>query len=135
MVIATPTVRKAKAVLAKHRKALKAARPARVIPTVKGQRAPRKRDPGFLAYVRRQGCAVGPIGCDGPTQAAHIRTGLPGEPPTGLQRKPDDSRCTPLCAGHHRQQHAMQEMRFWAQFGKDPFTIAAYLYRQYQECT
>lgn len=112
---------------ARERRASKAARPK----SPKADRG-RVRDPGFLAFLRRQPCAVGPVGCRGPVQAAHIRTSLPGEPPTGLQRKPNDDRCCPLCAGHHEEQHSMNEMRFWAKHGKDPFAVAFGYFKAYQ---
>lgn len=112
----------------RERRAAKAARPK----SPKADRG-RVRDPGFLAFVRRQPCAVGLIGCRGPVQAAHIRTSLPGEPPTGLQVKPSDQRATPLCAGHHEEQHSMNEMRFWAKHRLDPFAIAARLFALYQQ--
>lgn len=96
----------------------------------------RVRDPGYLAFLRRQPCAVGPIGCDGPTEAAHIRFGLPGEPPTGLQRKPSDRRAAPLCAGHHRTgpdaQHAFGERAWWASRGIDPHQLAERLHAEYR---
>lgn len=111
----------------RERKAAKAARPK----SPKADRG-RVRDPGFLAFVRRQPCAVGPVGCRGPIQAAHIRTSLPGEPPTGLQVKPSDQRATPLCAGHHEEQHSGAEMRFWAKYRLEPFAIAARLLAEYQ---
>lgn len=115
----------------RERKAAKAARAK----SEKKDRG-RVRDPGFLAFLRRQPCSVRiephGLGCGGPVQAAHIRTSLPGEPPTGLQRKPNDDRCTSLCAKHHEQQHSMNEMRFWAMHGKDPFQVAASLYAKYQ---
>lgn len=116
-----------RALRARERKTAKLARPK----SPKADRG-RVRDSGFLAYLRRQPCAVGPSGCDGPIQAAHIRTPRPGESPTGLQRKPNDDRCTPLCASHHRQQHTMRELGFWARYGLDPFDVAARLYAEYQ---
>lgn len=133
MTVAPPHVRAAKAALAEHRRAQRKARPPRVAPTAAGQRRERKLIPGFLAFVRRQPCAVGPAGCNGPVQAAHIRTPRPGEPPTGLQRKPDDDRCTPLCAGHHAEQHSQNEMKFWRAYGIDPFAVAGTLFKQFQE--
>jgi hypothetical protein len=121
------TVRRLKS---RERKTAKAARPV----SPKANRG-RVRDPGFLAYVRRLPCAVGPIGCAGGIEAAHIRYSLPGEPLTGMQRKPDDCRAVPLCAGHHRTnpdaQHAGSERAFWAKRGIDPHAIAASRYAQY----
>lgn len=86
----------------------------------------RVRNSAYLAWLRRQPCAVAFNGtCDGPIEAAHIRTHKPGELPTGLQRKPDDCRATPLCHEHHRLQHCVNEMRFWSMYGLDPFEVAA----------
>lgn len=95
----------------------------------------RVRDPGFLAFLRRQPCAVrGRNGhvCEGRIEAAHIRTHKPGEPPTGLQRKPSDRRATGLCSLAHRQQHETNEARWWASYGLDPFAVAETLFAAYQ---
>ena len=116
----------------RERKSAKATRP--VSPK---QNRGRVRDPGFLAYVRRLPCSVGPIGFSVGIEAAHIRYSLPGEPLTGMQRKPDDCRAVPLCAGHHRTnpdaQHAGSERAFWAKRGIDPHAFAAELYAQYKD--
>lgn len=135
MTLAPPAVRRAKAVLATHRKQQRKERPKPVMPTAAGQRAPRIVDKAFLAFVRTQPCAVGPVGCSGPVEAAHIRYGAPGAPNPGLQRKSNDRRCVPLCTGHHRlgpgAQHSMNERAFWASHGKDPDVIAAGLGRRF----
>lgn len=115
-----------------ERRAAKAQRRGRVQPTAEGQRRPRVRDNGFLAYTRRLPCAVGPVGCEGPVQAAHIRTPRPGEPPTGMGRKPNDDRVNPLCARHHAEQHSMNEMAFWRKYGRDPYAIAARNFEAYR---
>jgi hypothetical protein len=96
----------------------------------------RVRDNGYLAWLRRQPCAVGPLGCEGPTEAAHVRYSRPGEPNPGLQVKPSDKYAVPLCSGHHRTgpeaQHAAGERAWWASRGIDPFELAARLYAEYQ---
>lgn len=95
----------------------------------------RVHEPDYLAWLRRQRCAIaGRKGhvCEGPIQAAHIRTHKPGEPPTGLQRKPDDARCTSLCALAHRQQHETNEARWWASYGLDPFEVATDLHARFE---
>lgn len=134
--IASAEVRAAKATLAADRLARRKARP-KIESTAKGKCAPRVRDPGFLAYLRRQPCAVGPLGCSGPTEAAHIRSHRPGEPPTGMGRKPDDCRATPLCRGHHRDgpdaQHDRNEMSWWIAHGFDPFVVAARHFAAYMK--
>ena len=121
------TFRKAKA---RERKAAKDARPK----SPKADRG-RVRDPGFLAFLRRQPCAVGPQGCDGPVEAAHVRLATPERGSTGMQVKPSDRYAVPLCAAHHRTgngaQHVIGERRFWDAHGKDPFKIAADLFARY----
>lgn len=94
-------------------------------------------EPLYLAFLRRQRCAIaGRNGhrCEGAVQAAHIRAHKPGERPTGLQRKPDDRRATPLCAlAHHQQHHAhVDEVRWWASYGLDPFEVADEHYARYE---
>lgn len=115
----------AREIKARTRKAAKQARPV----NVKADRG-RVRDPAFLAFLRRQPCVIGGD-CEGPIQACHIRYGLPGEAPTGLQRKPSDTRCTSMCAKHHALQHAGNERQFWASRGLDPFAIAGRLYVEF----
>lgn len=120
--------------LAAKRKARRApAKRARAV-SPKADRG-RVRNNGYLAWLRRQPCCVGVrsgfLGCAGPIQACHIRTPKPGEPPTGLQRKPDDERATPLCRQHHEEQHAGNEMAFWRKYGLDPFEVAERLFAEY----
>ena len=91
----------------------------------------RVRDNGYLAFLRRQPCCLATGECEGRTEAAHIRTHKPGEPPTGMQRKPDDNRATPLCMFHHWLQHRGNEMAFWSRYGRDPFEVAAKYYAEY----
>lgn len=116
---------------ARERKAKKAERPK----SPKADRG-RVRDAGFLAYLRRLPCVVGPIGCSGPVEAAHVRLSVPGRPNPGLQVKPSDRFAVSLCAGHHRTnndaQHTMSERRFWDTHGMDPFAVAERLYAAYQ---
>lgn len=62
-------------------------------------------------------------GCEGPVEAAHLRyTALAyGRKNPGMSRKSDDCWVNPLCAKHHREQHAMNEERFWLDVvGIDP---------------
>ena len=51
--IADPTIRQAKALLAAHRRELRKARAPRVQPVAEGQRQPRRRDNAYLAWIRR----------------------------------------------------------------------------------
>lgn len=102
---------------------------------VKGQREPRERDPGFLAYLRRQPCEAAHLGgCSGPIQAAHIRysDARHGQNP-GAGRKNHDRRANPLCEGHHlRDQHAGAERAFWERLDKDAYERAAEHFAAYQ---
>ena len=119
---------------ARERREAKAKRPK----NLKASRG-REIDHGFLAFPRRQPCCVGPVGCDGPVEAAHVRYGRPGEPPTGMQRKPDDRNAVPLCVAHHRDgpdaQHRTNERAWWARRGLDPFAVAEALYKIYTSGT
>ncbi len=87
------------------------------------QREPRQRDNKHLDFIRSLPCCI----CGGiNTEAAHIRTGSlsNGKPHTGMAEKPSDKWTVPLCNEHHRQQHSMNEMKFWAMHGIDPFMLA-----------
>lgn len=117
--------------VAAHRKGMKKERRKSPAPVDKRQRQPRKREPGFLAFLRRQPCTFAGPNCEGRIDPAHIRMHKPGELPTGGGRKSDDDRCVPLCRKCHDEQHD-GEVRFWATRGKDPFEVAAELYRRYQ---
>jgi hypothetical protein len=127
----------ARRIKARTRKAAAKARPARVQPTAPGQRQPRKREPAFLAFLRRQPCCVGPLGCSGSVEAAHIRFGRPGSGNAGMQRKPDDRDAVPLCRGHHRDgpdaQHRTNERAWWAAHGIDPHAYADVLHHNILE--
>jgi len=134
-VISTPEVRRAREVIRADAKAKKAARPAKVMPTDPKQRRVRQRDPGFLAYLRRQACSVAGPDCSGPIEACHIRYATLQYPNPGLQSKSSDRRAVSMCTAHHRQgpraQHSMNERRFWSLHGKDPDKLAETLYAQY----
>jgi hypothetical protein len=65
---------------------------------------------------------------------AHLRAGSleHGKRETGMQEKPSDRFCLPLCPPHHVgdkrkvsvTQHAMGEVEFWSQVGiPDPFQV------------
>ncbi len=72
-------------------------------PIAKGQRQPRLRDHGYLAWLRRAPCLAGLIegGCQGPVQACHLRMSIPGRPNPGLANKADDAYAWPGCVHHH----------------------------------
>jgi hypothetical protein len=48
---------------------------------------------------------------------------------SGIGQKPDDSWTVPLCARHHRLQHAGKELEFWQMHDKDPFMLALILWK------
>ena len=94
----------------------------------------RERDTGFLAFLRRQPCEARHMGgCCGPIEAAHIRfNDGPDRQNPGAGRKNHDRHANALCAHHHREQHTMNERRWWQSIGKDPYDIAALRYAQYK---
>lgn len=101
----------------------------------KEQRQPRERDPGFLAFLRRQPCIAGLIvgGCEGPIHAAHIRYTRHGQGRNpGMGSKNHDRHATGLCEHHHlHDQHQRSEVAFWADLGVDAYDLAAALYAAY----
>lgn len=115
---------KAQSIKRKARQKAKADRPK----NPKASRG-RKREPAYLAFLRRQRC----FSClqAPPCDAAHIRMHKPGERPTGLARKPDDSRAVPLCRSCHMRQHSMSEAAFWHDLASNPFSTAAYFYSRF----
>ena len=87
------------------------------------QRQPREKDAKHLDFIRSLPCCIcGRID----TEAAHIRTAslAHGKRETGRAEKPSDKWALPLCNEHHREQHTMNEMKFWASYGIDPFMLA-----------
>lgn len=109
----------------------------RVEPAGHGQRAPRERDNGYLAWLRRLPCIAGLIegGCSGPIQAAHLRYSdfARGRVNPGMGRKPSDKYATALCAGHHlHDQHEGAERAFWSRLGVEPGGLCAALYGAYR---
>lgn len=116
-----------------RRRVRQAARKARPRPA-KPDRG-RERDPGFLAYLRRQPCEAAHLGgCKGPIEAAHVRysDASRGVVNPGMGRKNHDRHCLPLCAHHHRNvQHKMNERRFWQMVEKDPYVVAERHYEAY----
>ncbi|MFD1189705.1 hypothetical protein [Phenylobacterium conjunctum] len=110
---------------------------AKALVRTPGQRQPRERDPGYLAFLRRLPCiasVVGVPGCGGATQAAHLRfsDAAKGRRNPGLASKPSDRHATPLCRDHHLgDQHAGEERAFWNRLGVDPGDLSAALYAAY----
>ena len=94
----------------------------------------RVREPGYLAYLRRQPCRIG-TDCDGRVEAAHVRYGdhKAGRVNPGLQKKPDDKWATSLCAKHHAEQHSFgNERGWWAGHGLDGSEVAAAQYAAFR---
>lgn len=107
-------------------------------PSGEGQRQPRERDNGYLAFLRRQPCRIGlvrPGTCVGPVEACHVRYGdaARGKVNPGLQCKPADKWATSCCAGHHREQHAAgNERAWWERYGLDGLDQAERQFAEYQ---
>lgn len=123
---------------AARRRAERRAMVARVGKRASGQRQPRERDAGYLAFLRRLPCIAGVMGatdCSGATQAAHLRfsDAARGRLNPGMASKSHDRHATPLCEHHHlRDQHVRQEQAFWNDLGIDPGDLSAALYAAYQ---
>jgi hypothetical protein len=104
-------------------------------PEGEGQRQPRERDNGFLAYLRRQPCEARSLGgCQGASDAAHIRfNDGPDRQNPGGARKNHDRHANPLCRVHHDQQHRGSERAFWDCVGKDAYATAATHFANYEK--
>lgn len=104
---------------------------------VEGQRAPRVREPLYLAWLRRLPCVFGSVagGCEGPTEAAHVRmsSAKHGKFNPGMQSRPDDVWCLPSCKKHHAQQHAGSEAKHWQSVNIDPFALCIELHAAFLE--
>ena len=102
------------------------------------QREPRRRNPKYLAWLRRQACACG-CGSAQPSDAAHIRASSleHGKEITGRGEKPHDHWAVPLRHDHHMAQtkSPVGEVAWWAAHGKNPFSLARYYNRRYLEAT
>lgn len=88
----------------------------------------RQRSPKHLDMIRGLPCVV----ClrENETEACHLRASDSryGKVNPGLGRKADDKWTTPLCGDHHREQHSMNELRFWSSHGINPFQLALCLW-------
>jgi hypothetical protein len=103
------------------------------------QRAPRVRESAYLGWIAHLPC----IACmvDGThntaVHAAHVRFADfdAGWRSVGMQEKPDDRRCLPLCPPHHTgdarrvriTQHAMNEREFYEAIHVDATALCAAL--------
>ena len=78
----------------------------------------RRRDRRHREFVAAQGCLI----CGRqPSDAHHLRFAQP----RGLGIKVSDEFTVPLCRSHHRDLHRTgNEIRWWAQFGIQPMSIA-----------
>lgn len=92
------------------------------------QRRPRQFDDKHLAFIRQLCCIVCQDNTS--TEAAHVRMADAriAKPITGLAIKPDDKFTLPLCGDCHKQQHKMNERKFWEQYNIDPVLMALALY-------
>lgn len=99
------------------------------------QKQPRIHNERHLKAIRQCNCLV--CGKYQPSEAAHIRYGdmSHGKFATGMQEKPDDKWTLPLCSDCHREQHSMNEQKFWKLKGIDPLEMAAKLFRENDEVT
>ena len=95
-----------------------------------GQRQPRERDNGHLAFIRRLPCAS--CGAPGPSDAAHLRLAdiARGKRYTGKAEKPSDRWVTPLCRPCHERQHSGSEAAFWSALNIDPIALCIRLYAE-----
>jgi hypothetical protein len=94
-----------------------------------GKQAKRKRqkNDAHLEWIRTLPCTItGAM----PVEAAHVRfaSRIYGKRATGAGEKPDDQWSLPLSPAKHREQHGMDEERFWLRYGIDPLQIAAALW-------
>lgn len=85
---------------------------------------PRQHDEAHLEFIRQQPCCICRDNIS--TEAAHLRVPSinDGKRETGMGERPSDKWVLPLCGRHHREQHSMNEMEFWASYGIDPFALA-----------
>ena len=103
------------------------------LPTKEASRLkrPREEKPDHLTFIRSLPCAVCYGFKCGPSEAAHVRAEnlCYAKRNSGLGAKPDDSWAVPLCHAHHMEQHAGNEMNFWAEYQIDPFILALALWK------
>lgn len=131
------TLTQARAIKARERKAAKAARAEKVVPVAKGQRQPRVRERGYLAFVRRLPCVAGLVEgachCHGPIHAAHVRFSIGRVVNPGMGSKPDDRYALPLCSRHHlHDQHRGSERAFYERLGVSPHALCDALHAAYE---
>lgn len=93
-----------------------------------GKKRPREENGKHLAFIRSLPCVV--CGTRAKIEAAHIRAAsLPhGKRGTGTLQKSDDRWTRSRCSSHHAEQHAGNELAFWASKNIDPFVTASALW-------
>ena len=69
----------------------------------------------FVCIVN--GGTAGVTCTEGPIVFCHVRAGLPEGEQAGISRKPHDAFAVPMCAEHHRIQHAIGEASFEQRYG------------------
>lgn len=89
-----------------------------------------ERNPDYRALVTQCPCLR--CGME-PSESAHVRFASAAfGKASGLQKKPDDRFCVPLCAQCHRldrdAQHNQGERAFWEAIDINPLLVAANLY-------
>jgi hypothetical protein len=85
---------------------------------------PRVYDQAHIGWIKQQPCCI--CGDNTSVEPAHLRVGSINDDKreTGMGEKPSDKWVLPLCGQHHRMQHRMNEMEFWASHNIDPFALA-----------
>ena len=96
-------------------------------------KAVRERDNLYLAWIRRLPCVAGLVTqqCSGIIHAAHLRysDAKYGRVNSGMQSKPSDKWCLPLCEQHHlHDQHKRNEREFWSSLGIEPSELCLSLH-------
>lgn len=94
---------------------------------VMGQRRPRRKLEGHLAWLRTLPCLISGVR---PVDAAHIRYSDRrfGKRETGKSEKPHDIFAVPLHRSMHDIQHSMGEREFWLRHRIDPVIVAVGLW-------
>ena len=86
------------------------------------------RDEAYQGWIRQQPCVISgeitAFRCVGPVECAHVKSRGAG----GTDR----GNCLPLCASHHRYQHAIGARSFEKVFRLDLAAVAAALDVQYE---
>ena len=91
------------------------------------KKRPRVKADDHLAWIRTLPCLItGKY----PVEACHVRyhDARFGKPAVGMGEKPDDKWVVPMIPEAHREQHSMNERKFWYEQGIDPVLVAAALW-------